>query len=198
MTMRHGIVLVAGSANADFVVRAPRIPAPGETVLGEDLAIIPGGKGANQAVACARAGGGATRMLVARGDDTLAPMIEASLQAAGVALDVVRADRPTGAALITVSHDGENAITVAPGANARLHPGGTRRGGEGHHRVERRFQLHQQMADPVQRRQVAGLEPRIGPGRVGVCFFPVMRHGDQRRAGWAVGAYHVEGHTSRL
>jgi ribokinase len=123
MTMRHGTVLVAGSANADFVVRAPRIPAPGETVLGEDLAIIPGGKGANQAVACARAGGGATRMLVALGDDTLAPMIEASLRAAGVALDVKRADRPTGAALITVSHDGENALTVAPGANARLQPG---------------------------------------------------------------------------
>src|SRR3569833_4364081 len=123
MTMRHGIVLGAGPANADFVVRAPRIPAPGETVLGEDLAIIPGGKGANQAVACARAGGGATRMLVALGDDTLAPMIEASWQAAGVALDVVRADRPTGAARITVSHDGEIAITVAPGANARLQPG---------------------------------------------------------------------------
>ena len=122
MTMRHGTVLVAGSANADFVVRAPRIPAPGETVLGEDLAIIPGGKGANQAVACARAGGGATRMLVALGDDTLAPMIEASLQAAGVVLDVVRSARPTGAALITVSHDGENAITVAPGANADLRP----------------------------------------------------------------------------
>lgn len=123
MTMRHGFVLVAGSANADFVVRAPRIPAPGETVLGEDLAIIPGGKGANQAVACARAGGGATRMLVALGDDTLAPTIETSLRTAGVALDIVRTDRPTGAALITVSHDGENAITVAPGANARLKPG---------------------------------------------------------------------------
>ncbi|MFA6118219.1 MAG: ribokinase [Sphingomonas sp.] len=123
MTTRHGTVLVAGSANADFVVRAPRIPAPGETVLGEDLAIIPGGKGANQAVACARAGGGATRMLVALGDDTLAPMIEASLRAAGVMLDVITSDRPTGAALITVSHDGENAITVAPGANAQLRPG---------------------------------------------------------------------------
>lgn len=123
MTMRHGTVLVAGSANADFVVRAPRIAAPGETVLGEDLAIIPGGKGANQAVACARAGGGATRMLVALGNDTLAPMIEASLREAGVAIDVIRSDRPTGAALITVSHDGENAITVAPGANASLQPG---------------------------------------------------------------------------
>ena len=122
MTTRHGTVLVAGSANADFVVRAPRIPAPGETVLGEDLAIIPGGKGANQAVACARAGGGATRMLVALGEDTLAPMIETALRAAGVMLEVVTSDRPTGAALITVSHDGENAITVAPGANASLRP----------------------------------------------------------------------------
>ena len=50
------MILVAGSANLDFVVRAPHIPAPGETVLGRDFTTFPGGKGANQAVACARAG----------------------------------------------------------------------------------------------------------------------------------------------
>ena len=55
---KHGAVLIAGSANLDLVVRVPHIPAPGETVLGHGLQTFPGGKGANQAVACARAGGG--------------------------------------------------------------------------------------------------------------------------------------------
>ena len=114
------VVLVAGSANADFVVRAPRIPAPGETVLGGDLAIFPGGKGANQAVAAARAGGVATSMLAALGDDDPGRLLETSLRAAGVRLHIRRSERSTGAALITVSDDAENAITVAPGANADL------------------------------------------------------------------------------
>ncbi|MES2056392.1 MAG: ribokinase [Pseudomonadota bacterium] len=118
----HGSVLVAGSANVDFLVRAPHIPAPGETVLGGDLAVVPGGKGANQAVACARAGGAATAMLVALGGDLFAPLIEQSLREAGVALHIVRSARPTGAALICVSEDAENAITVAPGANMALAP----------------------------------------------------------------------------
>lgn len=122
MTRPTGSVLVAGSANIDFVVRAARIPAPGETVLGGDLSVIPGGKGANQAVACARAGGAATAMLVALGDDPFAPLAEASLRDAGIALHIVRSERATGAALITVSDDAENAITVAPGANATLGP----------------------------------------------------------------------------
>lgn len=117
-----GSVLVAGSANVDFVVRAPHVPAPGETVLGRDLALVPGGKGANQAVASARAGGAPTAMLVALGDDAFAPMLEESLRGAGVALHKVRSDRPTGAALICVSDDAENAITVAPGANGSLRP----------------------------------------------------------------------------
>jgi len=115
-------VLIAGSANADFVVRAARIPAAGETVLGGDLAIFPGGKGANQAVAAARAGGVATRMVAAMGDDDLARLIATSLTSAGVELDVRRSSRSTGAALVTVSDEGENAITVAPGANADLRP----------------------------------------------------------------------------
>jgi len=115
-------VLIAGSANADFVVRATRIPAAGETMLGGDLAIFPGGKGANQAVAAARAGGVATRMVAALGDDDLARLIANSLTSAGVGLDVRRSSRSTGAALITVSDEGENAITVAPGANMDLGP----------------------------------------------------------------------------
>jgi ribokinase len=116
-------VLVAGSANLDFVVRAHHVPAPGETVLGRDFATFPGGKGANQAVACARAGGVPTRLLVALGDDPFAAELEASLRDAGVALDLVRsADRPTGTAFICLSDDAENAITVAPGANEALQP----------------------------------------------------------------------------
>jgi ribokinase len=117
------MILVAGSANLDFTVRAPHIPAPGETVLGQAFATQPGGKGANQAVACARAGGVATAMLVALGDDAFAAPIEASLREAGVALHVVRAHgQPTGAAFICVDDNGENAITVAPGANTLLRP----------------------------------------------------------------------------
>jgi ribokinase len=116
-----GTVLVAGSANLDLVIRAPRIPAPGETVLGHDFATFPGGKGANQAVACARAGGAATRMLLALGADDFAAPLEASLRSAGVELDIVRSsDQSTGVAFICLSDDAENAITVAPGANNTL------------------------------------------------------------------------------
>lgn len=118
-----GAVLVAGSANLDFVVRASHIPAPGETVLGRGFSTFPGGKGANQAVAAARAGGAATRMLLALGDDAHAVPLEASLQAAGVALHVQRQTAlPTGVAFICLSDGAENAITVAPGANNALAP----------------------------------------------------------------------------
>lgn len=114
-------VLVAGSANLDFVVHAPHIPAPGETVLGREFQTFPGGKGANQAIACARAGGVATRMLLALGDDPFARPIEDSLNEAGVHLKIVRfVGGRTGTAFICVSDDAENAITVAPGANAQL------------------------------------------------------------------------------
>lgn len=121
-TTPGGRVLVAGSANVDFVVRAPHIPAPGETVLGGDLSVVPGGKGANQAVAAARAGGADTAMLLALGNDPSAGVLEDSLRAAGIDLHLIRATRPTGAALITVSDGAENAITVAQGANGELAP----------------------------------------------------------------------------
>jgi len=87
-------VLVAGSANLDFVVRAAHVPAPGETVLGRDFQTFPGGKGANQAVASARAGGAPTRMLLALGNDAFAAPIETSLQQASVTLQIVRAAQP--------------------------------------------------------------------------------------------------------
>ena len=120
--MKHprDAILVAGSANLDFVVRAHHVPAPGETVLGRELAIVPGGKGANQAVACARAGA-ATRMVLALGEDAFAPLMEKSLRDAGVALHIVRVSQAaSGVALICLADNAENAITVAPGANAML------------------------------------------------------------------------------
>ncbi|MBD9479234.1 ribokinase [Pseudoxanthomonas sp. PXM02] len=118
-----GTVLVAGSANLDFVVRAAHVPAPGETVLGREFATFPGGKGANQAVASARAGGAYTRMLLALGDDPYATVLDRALAEAGVERHVIRApDVASGTAFICLSDDAENAITVAPGANAALRP----------------------------------------------------------------------------
>jgi len=115
------MVLIAGSANLDFVVRAAHIPAPGETVLGHDLQTFPGGKGANQAVACARAGDARTAMVLALGRDAYAQPLKASLQNAGVLLHAQEFDDvASGTAFICVSDDAQNAITVAPGANARL------------------------------------------------------------------------------
>jgi ribokinase len=115
------MILVAGSANLDFVVRAEHIPAPGETVLGHEFHTYPGGKGANQAVACARAGGVPTHLLAAFGTDAFATPIETSLQNAQVQLHAVRSPTlATGTAFICVSALGENAITVAPGANLAL------------------------------------------------------------------------------
>lgn len=116
-------MLVAGSANLDFVVRAAHVPAPGETVLGRELTLFPGGKGANQAVAAARAGGVDVRMLVALGDDTFAAQLEAPLRDAGIDAAIVRiAGSASGSAFICIADDGENSITVAPGANLHLAP----------------------------------------------------------------------------
>jgi ribokinase len=113
---------VVGSINLDLVARVATLPRPGETLTAAAFSRFPGGKGANQAVSAARAGGVATRMVAALGDDDLARLIANSLTSAGVEFDVRRSSRSTGAALITVSDEGENAITVAPGANTDLGP----------------------------------------------------------------------------
>ncbi|HEY3712628.1 MAG TPA: ribokinase [Amycolatopsis sp.] len=119
-----GRVVVVGSANVDLVVDVPRPPRGGETILGGRLRRHPGGKGANQAVAAARAGGADTTFLGALGQDEAADLLLASLREAGVRTDLVeRVDAPTGTALISVAPDGENAIVVAPGANERLRLG---------------------------------------------------------------------------
>jgi len=116
-----GRVAVLGSANLDLVVDVDRHPGPGETVLGGDLRRNPGGKGANQAVAAARAGGATTAFVGALGRDDAAEILLGSLRGAGVATEAVsRVDAPTGTALITVTPDGENSIVVAAGANARV------------------------------------------------------------------------------
>lgn len=115
-------LLVVGSANADLVVGVERRPGPGETVLGSDLAVHPGGKGANQAVAAARLGA-RTALLARVGDDAHGRLLLQSQRAAGVDTDaVLTGGAPTGVALITVDPSGDNSIVVAPGANARLTP----------------------------------------------------------------------------
>lgn len=122
--MAAPLVVVVGSMNMDLVVRTPGMPAPGQTVLGSDLATHPGGKGANQAVAAARLG--ATTHIVARvGADDFGTRLVSSLEASGVATTFVTVTESaaTGTASILVDEQsGENAIVVSPGANARLSP----------------------------------------------------------------------------
>lgn len=115
-------LLVVGSANADLVIGVERRPGPGETVLGSDLAVHPGGKGANQAVAAARLGA-RTALLARVGDDGHGLLLMDSLADAGVdTAEVVVGGAPTGVALITVDPSGDNSIVVSPGANGRLTP----------------------------------------------------------------------------
>jgi ribokinase len=117
-------VVVAGSLNMDFVVRTKHLPAPGETVLGHGFQMIPGGKGANQAVAAGKLGAGSvTVKMVGRvGMDLFADHLKASLASAGVDVSAVHASRsqPTGVALIAVDTAGQNQIVVASGANNDL------------------------------------------------------------------------------
>jgi ribokinase len=110
-------ITVVGSVNLDLVARCERLPRPGETVTGATFERIPGGKGANQAVACARLGA-RVRLVASVGRDSYADEALAGMD--GVELDLKRTDDPTGVALIVVDAGGENEIVVAPGANARL------------------------------------------------------------------------------
>jgi ribokinase len=114
-------VVVVGSINLDIVVAVERHPAPGETVIGGDRRELPGGKGANQAVAAARLGA-ATAMVGRVGADEAGRRMRDNLEREGVGVASVREDdeAPTGVALIAVDARGENTIVVSPGANARL------------------------------------------------------------------------------
>jgi ribokinase len=113
-------VLVLGSANADLVLRVAAIPGPGQTVLASGSDRVPGGKGANQAVAAARAGA-ATGFLGAVGDDDDGTLLRDALAGAGVGLELLRTGgAATGLAVVVVDDAGENSIVVAAGANAGL------------------------------------------------------------------------------
>ena len=108
-----------GSVNLDLVVRVERLPERGETVGGGVFARVPGGKGANQAVACARLGADVT-MVASVGRDPFAAEALAGLREAGVVLQLAEVDEPTGVAVIQVDAEGETTISVAPGANGTL------------------------------------------------------------------------------
>lgn len=114
-------LIVLGSANTDYTVLVDRHPLPGETLLGDELVIATGGKGANQALAAARSGAMPV-FLGAVGDDGNGRQMLDALGSGGVDVSSVAVveEAPTGIALITVSRDGENTIVVAAGANARV------------------------------------------------------------------------------
>lgn len=119
------VVMILGSLNLDLVTRVERHPAPGETVLGDGLERVPGGKGANQAVAAAAAAGGTpvrVAMIGRVGDDAAGTAYVARLKALGVDVRGLRvtAGTPSGHALIAVSAEGENTIVVIPGANGEV------------------------------------------------------------------------------
>lgn len=114
-------IVVVGSLNMDLVVRAPRIPAPGETILGGHFQTFPGGKGANQAVAAARLGA-AVSLVGCLGRDAFGDTLLENLADSGVNSDNVARDEgvATGVALIVVDEAGENSIVVASGANMKV------------------------------------------------------------------------------
>ncbi|WP_235830293.1 ribokinase [Algihabitans albus] len=116
------MIVVVGSINMDLVVRVPRFPEPGETLLGGDLAQYSGGKGANQAVAAARAGGSVS-MVGRVGNDAFGPVLRDRLASERIEVDPVTAvPGPSGVAVITVDRNARNTIVVSPGANHRLTP----------------------------------------------------------------------------
>lgn len=118
-----GTVLVVGSANIDMVVTCDRFPQPGETILGKEFEMYPGGKGANQAVACAKLGGHVD--LISRmGNDVFRDRLKQSLEKDGVGTAHVQQDSftSTGTALIAVDCNGQNEIVVVPGSNMMLTP----------------------------------------------------------------------------
>src|ERR1017187_4606925 len=120
--MAEGTILVVGSLNMDQVVRVPRLPVLGETLLGAgSLKLVPGGKGANQAVAIARLGAPVT-MAGRVGNDSFGTQLLASLQADMVNTELIVVDQKeaSGVAFIFLSPEGNNAIVVASGANMRV------------------------------------------------------------------------------
>nr|MCU0363159.1 PfkB family carbohydrate kinase [Bacteroidales bacterium] len=116
-------ILVIGSTNVDFIVKSERLPSKGETVTGGTFRQVWGGKGANQAVAAARAGGNVT-FVTNLGNDSFADQLTESFRKDGIDTSLVFRDETaaTGSALIMIDSMGNNCISVAPGANFRLMP----------------------------------------------------------------------------
>lgn len=116
-------IVVVGSCNTDMVIKADRLPVPGETILGGTFFMNPGGKGANQAVAAARMGGNVT-LISKTGNDVFGKQSVMLYTAENIKTDYIFSDpkHPSGVALITVDAQGENCIVVASGANASLSP----------------------------------------------------------------------------
>lgn len=123
MTVRQATIVVVGSINMDLVARLDRSPIPGETIMGSHFAMIPGGKGANQAVAAARLGAQVS-MIGCIGDDVFGVQMKQQLQREGIDTSYVytAAAQSTGVALIQVQREGDNSIIVVAGANASLTP----------------------------------------------------------------------------
>ncbi len=164
----NGSVVVVGSINVDQVIRVARHPLPGETLIGKSINILPGGKGANQAVAAAQLGA-AVAMVGAVGNDAQATIATSILSRAGVDLSAVQTvDGSTGLALINVSDDGENTIVVIAGANAAMVPDA----------VERSAELIKKAAVVVLQGEIpaAGIAAaaRLATGRVVLNFAPVI------------------------
>ncbi|NLE97813.1 MAG: ribokinase [Propionibacterium sp.] len=123
-------VVVVGSANADLVVHVDHRPDPGETILGSDVEVSPGGKGANQAVSVGKLGG-TVAFVGCVGADDEGSLLRGSLEGAGVGLTgLAEVEEPTGTAFIMVTPDGENSIVVSPSANRRVTPEVVDRAGE--------------------------------------------------------------------
>jgi len=117
-------IVVVGSSNTDMIIKTPRIPKPGETILGGEFTIAAGGKGANQAVAAARAGGKVT-FIACTGNDMFGKQAVEGFQKEQINVEHIKIDNEaaSGVALIFVDDQGENSIAVASGANAKLLPG---------------------------------------------------------------------------
>lgn len=120
---KSGLIVNVGSINMDLIVRSPRFPKPGETIIGSSFFTAPGGKGANQSVAAARAGGKVSHIGRVGKDDfgsaLLSTMVGDNIDCDNVIMD---ADHATGIALIVVEDSGENSIVVASGANMHVSP----------------------------------------------------------------------------
>ncbi|MBM3177749.1 MAG: ribokinase [Bacteroidetes bacterium] len=121
MATSQRTIFVIGSSNTDMVVKSPRIPMPGETILGGEFMVFQGGKGANQAVAASRLGGSVT-FVTSLGSDSFGDEALKGFQREGMDITFVtrHPSAATGVALISVDDQGRNSIVVAPGANAKL------------------------------------------------------------------------------